>query len=1040
MAPLNWIELIAASSVLILAVLLIRIFFRKLISRRAQYALWGIVLFRLLIPVNLFLPHADHSLIAMLDPFYQELSKPVQSEIQGETAPEESMSGQTEQKTPEKFMTGQKTPEEFMTGQTGQTASGEPMSGQTGQKTLEEFMTWQTGQTAPGESMTGQTGQTAPGSGSGTEFVEAAAGSQHWEEPGVTGGENDGYTVNRYGIAFGVLKILRTVLWSGMIVTFLWFFLTNLNFYRKLRKSRQPVLNLPTEYEGRHKVYLSDQIPAPCLFGFPHPAIYVTGEAAGTPERLKMILAHEEMHASHLDWLWVFLRSICLILYWYHPFVWAAAYFSKLDCELACDESVIAEFDTKERIFYGETLLSLVPVRRKKGDFLLSATTMTGGKRNMKERIVRIAESSRKNSTAAVLSLAAVLLLTCGIGIFTFTGHSKTEKAEPDDPEINDFAYGEQADSAAGEPSADRSADSTENDFFREEGFSPVTLLTEEGVPGFFYRDKQYDLREINESINAVTGCRSAGNYVVFRGNVSPYNIYCIFDTATESFVKSFSGANFVWESDDVTYGAYSLENGVYDYEGNLLVSFPLEQTETISRLSFREGEKTSPDSSTRLLEITVQRAGDGRECTMLLDLIPDDLTRSYYKGNFVDLCGVDGFLAEGSDSYPEYREYFIRVPGGALRFAWGSYLGEEALADTFLDLDGDGVRELICNTKDRIENTRTVYVYQLRDGRIWQGKIEAENFVPEEFKGLPGNIGTVYEKNPGDFRLIQDRKLINTVNGLEAFTYTEYCILPDTAAEFFTRGELGEELFTYKQTLRRIMALLSEDKNVMLPDGTVLYGQGLRLFDNYDWYDTFCIADIDSDGREELLFTYDPAVTASTVTVIFDTDGGRIRVQGRVWPDSAYYTNGVILEAASHNQSYGDTIWPYSVLVYDDSTDSYQVAGSAASMEKPVGEWERLYYVGREYIPFPEELDLDGDGVLYILSEPEPESESDPENTDMDAASASAQVYDDGTWPSRIVERDEYDAWIGGYLQEAAKIELEWKNFTPENVNAIGN
>ena len=46
-------EILLTSSVLILALLLLRLLFRKTISRRMQYALWGLVLLRLLIPVNM---------------------------------------------------------------------------------------------------------------------------------------------------------------------------------------------------------------------------------------------------------------------------------------------------------------------------------------------------------------------------------------------------------------------------------------------------------------------------------------------------------------------------------------------------------------------------------------------------------------------------------------------------------------------------------------------------------------------------------------------------------------------------------------------------------------------------------------------------------------------------------------------------------------------------------------------------------------------------------------------------------------------------
>ena len=46
-------EILLTSSVLILALLLLRLLFRKTISRRVQYALWGLVALRLLVPVSL---------------------------------------------------------------------------------------------------------------------------------------------------------------------------------------------------------------------------------------------------------------------------------------------------------------------------------------------------------------------------------------------------------------------------------------------------------------------------------------------------------------------------------------------------------------------------------------------------------------------------------------------------------------------------------------------------------------------------------------------------------------------------------------------------------------------------------------------------------------------------------------------------------------------------------------------------------------------------------------------------------------------------
>ena len=215
------------------------------------------------------------------------------------------------------------------------------------------------------------------------------------------------------GIPITVQSILRLVWYIGMTAMALWFLAANLRFARKLRRTHVPLDDVVSKYP----VYLCDDIPSPCLFGLFRPAIYVTSAAAKNEDRLRFVIAHEETHARHLDPLWSLVRSACLAVWWFNPLVWLAAYCSKADCELACDEGTIARLGEAERVPYGETLLSLVPVRRD-GNPMLAATTMTAGKRQMKERIQRIAEHKRPLAVALVAALA----LTGIVCAATFTG------------------------------------------------------------------------------------------------------------------------------------------------------------------------------------------------------------------------------------------------------------------------------------------------------------------------------------------------------------------------------------------------------------------------------------------------------------------------------------------------------------------------------------------------------------------------------------------------------------------------------------------
>ena len=348
-------EILITSSVLILALLVLRRVFREKISRRAQYALWLLVLARLLIPVSL--PTAGFGVLSAAEPAVEAASSRLESRavyvLPLDRAP----------------------------------AAEVP---------------------AASQAQPGQVVET------GDSFGYPVLSS-------------DGETVTRYARQLTASELLRYLWYGGMALTGLWFLAGNLRFRWKLRRRRRsyPVEGCPVP------VYLAEGwLASPCLVGLLRPAIYLTPAAAATEERQRHVIAHELTHRRHLDPLWSLLRSVCLVVYWFDPLVWAAALASRIDGELACDEAVLAGLDQEERLAYGRSLLALVPVRRTGGDPFLTATTMASGKRQMKDRIGRIAQARR--TTALALTLALVLAaVTCAA---TFTAPVETGDEGSDAP------------------------------------------------------------------------------------------------------------------------------------------------------------------------------------------------------------------------------------------------------------------------------------------------------------------------------------------------------------------------------------------------------------------------------------------------------------------------------------------------------------------------------------------------------------------------------------------------------------------------------
>lgn len=346
-------EILLTSSALILALLALRRLFRKVLSRRAQYALWGLVLLRLLVPASL--PAADFSLLTA--------AEPVVSGLEGQalylspsrvtlTAPEGPLPSYRSEEDPKIVL-------------------GPP------------------------------------------------------SENSVYSYTNSQQVVHEVEYAWQIVLAdqLPPIWYGGMAVMTCWLVLSNLLFWRKLRRARRPY---PVEGSPRRVYLVEEGLPSPCLFGLFRPAIYLTPAALQSPDRLRHVLAHEETHARHLDPLWSLLRAVCLTVYWFDPLVWWAALASRTDCELACDEGALRRLGEAERVPYGRTLLSLIPVRKTPANPLLSATTMTAGKRQLKDRITRVAENPVYLGRA-LFAAVALAALVCAV---TFTG-AKTPAPEP---------------------------------------------------------------------------------------------------------------------------------------------------------------------------------------------------------------------------------------------------------------------------------------------------------------------------------------------------------------------------------------------------------------------------------------------------------------------------------------------------------------------------------------------------------------------------------------------------------------------------------
>lgn len=190
----------------------------------------------------------------------------------------------------------------------------------------------------------------------------------------------------------------------------------NIFYVHKLKKNRK---SFDKFREGKLPVYVTENVQVPCLYGVFKTAIYLPAQRLDqlTEEQVKWIICHEECHYRQGDHIWSLLRILLTAVYWFHPLVWAAAYLSKKDAEISCDEKVLANSNLTQKIAYGKTLICVASRDRKLSVFY-PTTAVVGTKKELKNRMRKIVEENKYKRKAKVV--LAVIMVTSVV--FTFSG------------------------------------------------------------------------------------------------------------------------------------------------------------------------------------------------------------------------------------------------------------------------------------------------------------------------------------------------------------------------------------------------------------------------------------------------------------------------------------------------------------------------------------------------------------------------------------------------------------------------------------------
>ena len=213
-------------------------------------------------------------------------------------------------------------------------------------------------------------------------------------------------------------------------------------------------------------LYENASINTPMLIGFRKPQIILPSnlvvEMDGGENDIRLILHHELIHYKRRDiwYKWLFQAVLCV--HWFNPLLYLFNRIFNVDCELACDEAVMALLSEEGRRIYGNVLLDVAEKNLSGEAFVMhrNVPTMTllEEKKTLKERLYGIAKYQKKGfvigfCSALVLAVFVALTVACGVAdVRTDSGNVLVMRNEspgivgrvlkniPDMPDITDIS------------------------------------------------------------------------------------------------------------------------------------------------------------------------------------------------------------------------------------------------------------------------------------------------------------------------------------------------------------------------------------------------------------------------------------------------------------------------------------------------------------------------------------------------------------------------------------------------------------------------
>lgn len=210
----------------------------------------------------------------------------------------------------------------------------------------------------------------------------------------------------------------------------------------------------------KDNIYYSEKIESPFVCGFIKPKIYIPYGL--NTETQECVLQHEKMHIKYGDHILKYLGFVILCIHWFNPLVWVAYFLLCKDIELACDESVVKNYDADGCKKYSKALLELGVNNVK-----LAACPIAFGEVGIKKRIKSVI-NYRKAGKILVLNALCLCVVVAVCFMTEPEVHLKEKNQNTQTPEKKTEAVAEAVVEAETEAEAELAIDEVRDEVTEE--------------------------------------------------------------------------------------------------------------------------------------------------------------------------------------------------------------------------------------------------------------------------------------------------------------------------------------------------------------------------------------------------------------------------------------------------------------------------------------------------------------------------------------------------------------------------------------------